>query len=339
MEGYKTDRWMDGNDHTDFRVSVESESRTIFFSRGMFECSEQKAEGEGETVGVVQKKEVDDDGIEIVETTAFEIKTEGEGEEREGEEGESTTAKAGKMVSSGIEKTATLVSTGLVYGAGKLGAGLKSGSTFLKSRLKPNEEEGTVSALTKTRVHRAKQMSGVAESVSKTLVTGVIAMSSAMASSIAYSFSKTDMGKKFESNDSDAKRALKNVGAASINAFETLLDGMTTAGLILVKDTAHVTSDVMEHKYGKEVGKTAREIGDVVENMAGIAVASNQLRPSRVIKATMAQSAVKVLTEKEHAEDDGRGGIEEFADGLDPSLKLGGKLLLAKLEMEGKEKK
>eukprot|EP01028_Stygiella_incarcerata_P008837 TRINITY_DN3980_c0_g1_i1.p1 TRINITY_DN3980_c0_g1~~TRINITY_DN3980_c0_g1_i1.p1 ORF type:complete len:407 (+),score=158.30 TRINITY_DN3980_c0_g1_i1:148-1368(+) len=237
--------------------------------------------------------------------------------------------KGADKISTGITKGSLFVAAGLKKGA-KMGvSGIKSTSRFFKSKIKKREKEVHVSDKTKARAQKARMMSKSVVTVSNTLVSGVVAMSGAMAKSLADSIGKTEIGKKISSGQSGPKaRAAKQVAFATFGAVSTIYTSMHEAGKELLVAGGDATADVIGHRYGEDAEALARTTGGAVGDLGTAALNMKSLGVKSVAKATAKQTAKEMVKSPDQRAKE----KEESAGGMDA-----GKLMLGAVMMSGEK--
>lgn len=247
----------------------------------------------------------------------------------------------GQSVSRGVEQGGRLVAGGLTAAAATVGQGMHWGSNWLISRIKPKEQPVEVSERLETNIKRAKQISGVAVTVSAALVTSVIGMTSQMANIIASEVKNTDLGKKLATKgskddpsssssstalttatagesstsivDHPAVGAIKDVAVSTLVAVGEIQTALFRAGVTLVDNATAATADVVEHKYGESAGRVTRDTAAVLTDTAKAAGNMASIGPKSIAKTTIKKTATNLVVDD-----------EETRAALNPELTLTG---------------
>ncbi len=242
-----------------------------------------------------------------------------------GGEQQHKAAVIGQSVSRGVEQGGRLVAGGLTAAAATMGQGMHWGSNWLISRIKPKEQPVEVSERLETNIRRAKQISGVAVTVSAALVTSVIGMTSQMANIIASEVKNTDIGKKLATKgskddpsststaltttpaasisssiaDHPAVGAIKDVAVSTLVAMGEIQSALMQAGVTLVDNATAATADVVEHKYGENVGRVTRDTAAVLTDTAKAAGNMASIGPKSIAKTTAKKTAASLVIDDE----------------------------------------
>lgn len=71
--------------------------------------------------------------------------------------------------------------------------------------------------------------------------------------------------------------------------------------MVLMTAAADSSVDIVEHKYGKDVGDTARDVSSAVTDIGRTALSANKLGVAFLAKQTAKQTAITVLGTEEDA--------------------------------------
>eukprot|EP00164_Ancoracysta_twista_P000749 GFYU01000985.1.p1 GENE.GFYU01000985.1~~GFYU01000985.1.p1 ORF type:complete len:394 (+),score=87.63 GFYU01000985.1:36-1217(+) len=214
-------------------------------------------------------------------------------------------------VGGGIEKAGEYVAKGIGKAAKLTGGGIAKGGQFLKSKINKKEQETKVSEKTRDRVRYTRAATGTAVKVSAAVVTGAVAMAQSLARGIAASVSDTDTGKKL--GEKKIVQDAKVVGVSTLVAADTIYQELVGAAKVLLDVTAETTADLVEHRYGEEVGQVAHNVGGIAKDVGQTAVNLERIGPKAILKTTAKHTAREVLTD---------GQTETVQPPIDPSTAM-----------------
>jgi len=159
-----------------------------------------------------------------------------------------------------VQKGTEMVTESITTVSQATSKGIKWASKYLKKHIKKNEEETVVSDNVKWQAEKLRQAGGVAVTFSKSMVTGAVATASQLTTALYDSGAQTSSGARLERamQDPKAQAGLK-VAVVGADAAWQIYVAMANAGVQFVADVADATADVAEHKYGADVGQTARD--------------------------------------------------------------------------------
>lgn len=189
----------------------------------------------------------------------------------------------------------------LVKKAGsKAAAGVSKLGGYLKTKLKPKEEDTKVSASTKKTVaavavgaQKGAQVSGMAVQMMST-------MTQAMASSIAEGVQSTDYyrsiknGKKKRNPPSSTATQAKVVAGSAILGFDMLVEAMFAASEEVLEQAGETSVDVITHRHGEEAGVVAGDAAHAAVDGTKTAMNLAKIGPKALVKGA-AKGAGKEL--------------------------------------------
>jgi len=206
---------------------------------------------------------------------------------------------AALTVASGIVKTGEVVAFSVMTVASYLGGGLRWTGEKLTTMTAPVQEKVVVSEGVKSAASAVKMVAGAAVSATGSVLGVVSTAAGAVGSYAATALRGSDIGKRVASIGSDGteaaarrRAAVATVAASSIVAALTIWESLENAGRVILKDTATATHTVVEHRYGPEAGKVAKDVGGAVVDAAHAAVNVRRIGVRPFAKAA-AVAAVK----------------------------------------------
>lgn len=211
--------------------------------------------------------------------------------------------KVAKAIGVGGTHLAKGIKTAAVFG----GKGILSGSRFVRSKIKRRDEKTEVSDKTKKRIKAAKVASTGIVTVSKALVVGAVAAAGAISTGIANAASETSYGKKLSEQSGPKTEAAKHVVKNSVVAAVEIIVALEEAGLQLLKDTGTATADVLEHRYGEEVGEASKDVMGVAYDLGSAKIAMNKVGVKAMAKRAAAGATIDLASTAEEREEKEKG--------------------------------
>eukprot|EP01029_Cantina_marsupialis_P012547 TRINITY_DN2770_c0_g1_i1.p1 TRINITY_DN2770_c0_g1~~TRINITY_DN2770_c0_g1_i1.p1 ORF type:complete len:505 (+),score=201.34 TRINITY_DN2770_c0_g1_i1:80-1594(+) len=211
----------------------------------------------------------------------------------EGTAAESNVTKYSRVISSHLEAGSKVIGAGLVTGAEYCGSGIRKGGRYLKGKLKKKEKETEVGPKTKTAIKATKEVSTAAVVLSSQFVMGVKLLATGMVKGVSAAVSATSLGKKMDGSCGPKTQATKTLIGGSVGAFVNLFDALATAGMCLVKDTGSATHDVVEHRYGKELGDVVKDGAQASVNIGKTVVNVKKAGAVTVLKTVVKSEGMK----------------------------------------------
>eukprot|EP01086_Lenisia_limosa_P011738 TRINITY_DN3823_c0_g1_i1.p2 TRINITY_DN3823_c0_g1~~TRINITY_DN3823_c0_g1_i1.p2 ORF type:complete len:360 (-),score=91.54 TRINITY_DN3823_c0_g1_i1:1263-2342(-) len=213
----------------------------------------------------------------------------------------STTVGVMATTGAALEWTGSMIATTLVKSANVVGKGISTSGSYLKSKINPKAEPVKVPESVKSKLQQTKKFSSMTVNVSSTIVKGISDMTVALAQTIATEVSKTNIGQKMSPGiSSPTVMAAKDLGRSTVTAVVNVYEGLYDAGEILLVSTANTAADVVEHRYGEEVGDATRDGAAAVVNTTKTVRNVAKLGPKTIAKST-AKTTAKTLVLDDHS--------------------------------------
>ena len=229
----------------------------------------------------------------------------------------------------------SMLATGIDKGAGVVNGLVRKGSEMAKQRLVPEDASAEIAPGLQTTLRTCRQATALTCSVSGALAKSLVGISTSLAGVIADSVSS----RAPEVAGSATLQAAGLVVGSTLVAGGEVLEQLTTAGADVIKTVGHEAAEVVQHKYGEEAGKAAKEGAQIVHNSYRTAVnVKTVTRPSKLLKSTAKetgkQTVLQLMTQEEAARDDAaasgpplKAASDEAAeaagtDGMGPSQAL-----------------
>jgi len=206
-------------------------------------------------------------------------------------------ASVGDKVASAVEKGGLSAVSGIRKAASGTGKALKSGAEFLKSKIKQKEQPVTISNETKMRMKTAKVVAGGAVTVTKALMTGARTTAQMISRELASAAEKTDIGRRYANSDNKRVAAAKNLTKSAVSSAASVWEAAVDAGLSVLKDISSATGEILEHRYGADVGEVARDGEQVISSMAESARNISKVGVTAMAKTVIRGSAVEFCTD------------------------------------------
>jgi len=188
----------------------------------------------------------------------------------------STSTKVGDKLEAG----GVIAAKGLVAGAGKVGSGIRRGTNFVKQHTNKNEGDGEISEESKKRMEAAAKVSNGFRKGMTTVMGGIQTATHTAGSGIAAGghwgykqYQQTDHYKKKQeekkpSNEPSKTDAVLTVGKGGLSAIGNVWSGVVISTKMVAGDVRDNTSEIVEHKKGKDHGEMTRKGFNVAANSA-----------------------------------------------------------------------
>lgn len=215
----------------------------------------------------------------------------------------------------GIGKAATYAVHGIAAGAAAISKTIKMGGDKYKQKAPVCQDPKPVDEKTKNRVKMARSVAGKASAVAGVAVDAVASATATIANAIV-----NGMGDKGDADGSSktAKKSssAKRIGAASLVAAAEVYEAMQQAFVLVARNAARTTADVVEHAYGKEYGDTTYDGMAAAGHSADAVLATRHLGAKAVLKSTAKKTAVAYLGSPEGSQSSGhRNAHPALTDG------------------------
>lgn len=185
-----------------------------------------------------------------------------------------------EQISSGGDK----IKAGLIKTGNYLSTQIQKGGAYLKKKMKKNSKETKVSVDTQAKMKFAKEASKAILSYTRTQIEALITLSKNIGKEIAKNIEASESAKKVTShkNYEDAKK----IGGASLHAAAAIYDGLYEALFTMARGAKDATTEVVEHKYGKEAAGALKDGLDAVGNVGYLTRAVKDVTVQEIEKAT-----------------------------------------------------
>ncbi|KAJ3430602.1 spartin [Anaeramoeba flamelloides] len=203
-----------------------------------------------------------------------------------------------EKISDGINSTGEFIGQSLVNGASFLSNfAIQPFGNFLKKKIKEPEpeKEKKISEGTKENFKKAREFSEDLVQTSKEMTNTALDFSKTCYDNIV---SFLDGGEKEEKKEEKNKEKETNnilkIAGSSISAVTKVIEGALDAGSILVNSSLESTTNVLEKKFGSDVGEVAKEISSSITNLV---TTSNEFKKiqTRVIRTVILKERPKQL--------------------------------------------
>lgn len=205
------------------------------------------------------------------------------GKTEDGSKDEKNHEKSKKMAEK-IAESGDKIKDGLIKTGSYLSNQILKGGQYLKKKIKKNKSETKVSESTQGKIKFAKEASKAILCYTKTQLEALIALSKTIGKEIANNIEKSDSAKKVTSHK-NYEDVIK-VGGASIHAMAAIYDGLFEAIFITARGAKDLTSDIVEHKYGKDAGDVMKDGLDAVGNVGYLTRVVKDVAVKEIEKAT-----------------------------------------------------
>lgn len=137
------------------------------------------------------------------------------------------------------------------------------------------------------RVDQARRMSAVAKLLSRTVLKGAISATGHVANFLGTAISGAPPVRAFMSSD-----ARRDVVVASVDAFAQVVEAVETAGKSLAMVTSSVGTEIVQQKFGEQVGLVAQDGMGAMGNMIDSMWTLNKLGLYMLWRATTASTVL-----------------------------------------------
>eukprot|EP01123_Difflugia_compressa_P006483 TRINITY_DN18720_c0_g1_i1.p1 TRINITY_DN18720_c0_g1~~TRINITY_DN18720_c0_g1_i1.p1 ORF type:complete len:224 (+),score=57.31 TRINITY_DN18720_c0_g1_i1:2-673(+) len=169
------------------------------------------------------------------------------------------------------------------------------GGEKLIEHLEPSKEPLQIPESIKSTLEVAKTLTPHFVRLSETLVAGV----SIVAKHLANSTSDMIMQKMNSSNPTVTKdprfSAAAQLGKTTVVAVATVWNSLEDAGLAFLNSVGTAATDVINHKYGSEAGKVAKDGFTVAQDVVKTGTALNSIGAKAIAKKVAKESGKKLV--------------------------------------------
>jgi hypothetical protein len=195
------------------------------------------------------------------------------------------SVRALNTISTGIAVGADYLVEGITAGSQLVAVGAHKGGEFIKGRITPPAEPVRVSPKVTSTIYVAGKLSPVCVAVSKALINSLATLAEEIGSAVAGSIVNSTLGSKVAiKKESPTSQAAKEMGKTSLQAFINIWDACEKAGRLLLKETGNVTIDIVQTKYGDEVGQVTRDGLKIAGNVLETAYNVDQMGVKKIMK-------------------------------------------------------
>eukprot|EP00993_Chasmostoma_nieuportense_P001806 NODE_2654_length_1126_cov_27.735736_g2532_i0.p1 GENE.NODE_2654_length_1126_cov_27.735736_g2532_i0~~NODE_2654_length_1126_cov_27.735736_g2532_i0.p1 ORF type:complete len:342 (-),score=92.63 NODE_2654_length_1126_cov_27.735736_g2532_i0:101-1069(-) len=145
---------------------------------------------------------------------------------------------------------------------------IRSGGRFVLCRTTPNELPTIVDPSTIQQAQNTKMLTAGACMISESMVISLVAASRIVASKLGQQIGKKAPGMASSTNVNN----VKIVANAGIAAAGQVLNQLSMSAQAVVKTTGDEVVVIVDHKYGEDAGKLARESSGVVQDVVKTAM-------------------------------------------------------------------
>jgi len=208
------------------------------------------------------------------------------------------------QVAKGVEKGGKIIVKGVEEGGKLLNKGVELGGSYIKSKTTPNETPTPVNPILKGTVKVASSVSPYAVKITKGLATGLAIVAKEIGSVVAHKIiENTSTGQKMSNTFNGPKtEAATNVGKNALIGFVNIWESLEDAAKNLLVQTQKSTVDVVDYKYGKDMGETtghAISVGiDVVDSVHTAKKVGVKKLAKAIVKETVIETATKLSEDK-----------------------------------------
>jgi len=117
-------------------------------------------------------------------------------------------------------------------------------------------------------IQKAKIASKTAVTVSKAVVIGAYSACNALASNLADAAAQTSFGQSVMNNKSVKMEIAKDITKNTIAGAFIIYEELQNAAIVLVSEIADASADVVEHRYGEQMGTAAKQTAGIVKDSA-----------------------------------------------------------------------
>jgi hypothetical protein len=196
------------------------------------------------------------------------------------------SVRALNTLSNGIAVGADYLVEGITAGSQIVAVGAHKGGEFIKGRITPVTEPVRVSPKVTSTIYIAGKLSPVCVAVSKALINSLATLAEEIGSAVASGIVNSTLGNKgaIIKKESPTSQAAKEMGKTSLQAFVNIWDACEKAGRLLLKETGNVTVDLVQTKYGDEVGQVTRDGLKIAGNVLETAYNVDQMGVKKIVK-------------------------------------------------------
>ena len=163
-----------------------------------------------------------------------------------------------------LEKSSSKISSGIAKTANFLSNKMKAGVSYLKKKVKPKDQEVSITDKNKQRIKKLKKTSNVVVLVSKTVLEGTINTTANIATGMYNQYEPSDRMKQIA--QTEAYKVTKEVGAGCLSAGVNIYNALEDALVTLATTSAQVGVDMVNHRYGQEAGEVTGDALSIVGN-------------------------------------------------------------------------
>jgi len=224
-------------------------------------------------------------------------------EKDEKEESTSKVTKYSNKLISVISKGGKLGKEVIDKGTEKTKKGITIMTVKAKEKIPKKEQPLNVSSGTKAKIEKAKLASGMAVTVSSSLLKGALEAANNLTEQLTPVL-KEYLEKKGLKTDKPAgpkTDAAITVGKQSLKTAIELYFAMKEASVVLMSASLDATAELIEHRYGDDAGAAARDVAvagknalEASKNLGGIGV-------KQTAKKVLADTAIRSLDAPEEA--------------------------------------
>jgi len=224
-------------------------------------------------------------------------------EQDEKKESTSKVSEYSNKIASVISKGGKLGLEVIEKGTEKTKKGITIMTDKAKEKIPKTEQPLNVSPSTKARIEKAKLASGMAVTVSSSLLKGALEAANNVTEQLTPVL-KEYLEKKGLKTDKPAgpkTDAAITVGKQSLKTAIELYFAMKEASVVLMAASLDATADLVEHRYGDDAGAAARDVAvagknalEASKNLGGIGV-------KQTAKKVLADTAIRSLDAPEEA--------------------------------------
>jgi len=146
---------------------------------------------------------------------------------------------------------------------------LKKAKEYMKSQIKIREDKHIDPKII-DRIDKAKTASQVVVKVSKAIVVGAYSACNELATNLAEAASKTSFGQSIINDKTPKMEAAKDITKSAITGAFIIYEELQNAAIILVGEIADASADVVEYRYGQQMGVAAKHTADIVKDTSNI---------------------------------------------------------------------
>lgn len=192
-----------------------------------------------------------------------------------------------------ICSTSTVVANSIVIGGEWATLGIQQGGSLLKRKVpdSSSSSDGGVSPRMMKRMQQARRMSAVAKLMSKTLLKGAISATGHVSRSLGL-----DVNAAAPTPTFGAEGGMRDVAVASVDAFGKVVEAVETAGKSMYGVTTSVGADLIQQRFGSQVGQVVQDSFGAVGNVFNTAWTLNKMGVKMLLQVTAASTALSART-------------------------------------------